>query len=66
MKVSYSCMQNMSKIYKGHNSKITKSHEKSTSAWQKENGSKSIITIKSHSITNNIHMRRHTQVMCGI
>ena len=23
MKVSYSCMQNMSKIYKGHNSKIT-------------------------------------------
>ena len=32
-------------------------HEKSTLGWQKENGSKGIITIKSNSIKNNIHMR---------
>ena len=25
-----------------------------------------IITMKSHSITNDIHMRQHFQVMCGI
>ena len=42
------------------------SHTKSILSWQKENGSKGIITIKSHSITNNIHMRQHFQVMCGI
>ena len=34
--------------------------------WQKENGRKYIITIKNHSTTNDIHMRRHFQVMCGI
>ena len=30
------------------------------------NGSKVVITIKSHSMTNDIHMRRHFEVMCGI
>ena len=45
---------------------LHQSHKKSTLGWQKENGSKGIITIKSHSITNDIHMRRHFQVMCGI
>ena len=34
--------------------------------WQKENRSEGIITIKIHSVTNDIHMRRHFQVMCGI
>ena len=95
--------RNISKIYKGHNSKITSAPcnqltlcncrvkgkcpmngkcqtmdavydcrvtssepQKSTLGWQKKNGSKGIITIRSHSITNNIHMRRHPQVMCGI
>ena len=29
-------------------------------------GRKGIITIKSHSITNDIHMRQHFQVMCSI
>ena len=100
VKVTYSCMQNMSKTYKRHNSKITStpcnqltlfncqvkgecsmdgkcqtmdtvynccvtspSNKKSTLGWQKENGSKGIITIKSHSIINNIHMRRHFKVI---
>ena len=95
--------RNISKICKGHNSKITSAPcnqltlcncrekgecpmnckcqtmdavydcrvtssepQKSTLGWQKKNGSKGIITIRSHSITNNIHMRRHPQVMCGI
>ena len=40
--------------------------EKSTLVRQKENGNKGIITIKSHSITNDIHMRRHFQVFRGI
>ena len=31
---------------------------------QKKNGMKGIITIKSHSITNDTHMRRHFQVIC--
>ena len=31
-----------------------------------KNGRKGIKTIKSHSITNNIHMRQLFQVMCGI
>ena len=93
----------LSKICKGHNSKITptpcnqlilcncrvkgecpmdskcqiwtqfmtvmslhQSHEKSTLGWQKENGSKGILIIKSYLITNDIHIRRHFQVMCGI
>ena len=34
--------------------------------WQKENGRKGTITIKGHSTTNNIHKKRHFQVMCGI
>ena len=38
----------------------------STLGWQKENGRKGIITIKGHSTTNDIHMRRHFQVMFGI
>ena len=38
------------------------SHEKSTLGWQKENRSKGIITIKNHSITNDIHMRRHLKL----
>ena len=33
---------------------LHQSHEKSTLGWQKENGSKGIITIESHSITNDI------------
>ena len=45
---------------------LHQSHKKCTLGWHKENGSNSIITIKSHSITNNIQMRRHLQVMCGI
>ena len=45
---------------------LHQSHKKSSLGWQKENGSKGIITITSHSITNDIHMRRHFQVMCGI
>ena len=32
----------------------------------KKNESKGILTRKIHSITNDIHMRRHFQVMCGI
>ena len=103
VKVSYSCMQNMSKIYKGYNSKITSAPcnqlalcncrekgecsmdgkrqtmdavygcrvtssepQKFFLGWQKENRSEGIITIKIHSVTNDIHMRRHFQVMCGI
>ena len=45
---------------------LHQSHKKSTLGWQKENGSKVIRTLKSHSITNDIHMRQHFQVMCGI
>ena len=30
------------------------------------NGRKGVITIKSHSSTNDIHLRRHYQIMCGI
>ena len=41
-------------------------HEKSASGWQKENGRKGIVTIKSHSTTNDIHMRQHFQVRCDI
>ena len=103
VKVSYSCMQNMSKIYKRQSSKITSTpynqltlcncrekgecriadkyqtmdavyecHVTSSEphkiycGWQKKNGSIGIITIKSHSITNDIHMRRHFQVMSDI
>ena len=40
--------------------------EKSTLVWQKESRRKVIITIKSHSTTNDILMRRHFQIMCGI
>ena len=40
--------------------------QKSTLGWQKENERKGIITIKSYSITNDIHIRRHFQVVCGI
>ena len=39
--------------------------EKSALDWQKENGRESIIIIKSHSTTNDIHMRRYFQVMFG-
>ena len=45
---------------------LHQSHKNSTLGWQKENGSESIITIKSHSITNYNHMRRHFQVISGI
>ena len=40
------------------------SREKSTLGWQKENGRTGIITIKTHSNTNDIRMRPHFQVMC--
>ena len=36
------------------------SQKKSTLGWQKENSSEGIITISSHSITNDIHMRRYS------
>ena len=108
--VSYNCMQNISNIYKGHNSKIRsrpcnqltlcncrvkeefsmgcncqtmnemimpkyelmtfvslyQTHKKSFLVWQKKNERKGIITIKSRSTTEDIHTRRHFQVMCGI
>ena len=103
MKVTYSCIQNMSKIYKGHNSKITStpcnqltlcncrikgecpmddkcqiidtvydcrvtSPEPRKLFFRLAEGKwkPSIITIKSHSITNDIQIRRLFQVMCGI
>ena len=45
---------------------LHESRKKSTLGWQTENGSKGVITIKSHSITNDIHMKRHFEVMGGI
>ena len=45
---------------------LHQSHEKFSLGWQKENGRKSITNIKIHSTTNNIHTRRHFQVMGGI
>ena len=45
---------------------LHQSLKKSILGWQKENGSKRMITIKSHSFTNDVHMRWHFQVMCGI
>ena len=40
---------------------LHQSHEKPTLGWQKENGNKVIITIKGHSITNDVQMRQHFQ-----
>ena len=45
---------------------LHQSHEKSTLGLQIKNERKGIMIIKSHSITNEIHMRRHFQVVCGI
>ena len=45
---------------------LHQNHKKSTLGWQRENETKGIITIKSHSIINDIHTRQHFQVMCGI
>ena len=45
---------------------LHQSSKKSTLGWQKENGSKGIIIITSHSTTNNIHMGSHFQVMCDM
>ena len=42
------------------------SQEKYTLGWQKENGRKGIIAIKSLSATNDINMKRHFQVIYGI
>ena len=41
-------------------------HEKYSLGRQKENGRKVIITIESHSTTNDNHIRQHFQFMCGI
>ena len=73
----YSCMQNMSKIYKENNSTITSTkwlHIHVTSPEPRqiyfglagENGRKTMIIIKCYSITNDIHVIRHFQVICGI
>ena len=45
---------------------LHQSHKKSTLGWQKKKWRKSVITIKSHSTTNDIYMRRHFEIMCGI
>ena len=45
---------------------LHQSHKKSALDWQKESRSNSVITIKNHSITNDIHVRLHFQVMCDI
>ena len=39
------------------------SREKSTFGWQKENGRKRIITIKSHSTSDDIHVKRNFRVV---
>ena len=43
---------------------LHQSCKKSTLGWQKENGRKGVIIIKSHPIKNNINMTPH--FMCGI
>ena len=45
---------------------IHQNHKKSTFGWQKENGRKTMVTMKGHSTTNNIHTRRHFQVIYGM
>ena len=40
---------------------LHQSREKPNLAWQKENRRKGIITVKSHSARNDIHMRQHFQ-----
>ena len=40
--------------------------KKPTFGWHKKNGSKGMTTIKNRSITKDIHMKRHFQVVCGI
>ena len=45
---------------------LQQSHGKSTLGWHKENGRKANITVKSHSNTNDIHMRQKFQVMYDI